>query len=132
MSLHITPFYAALLAGLLLYLSSRVIRVRRRQRVALGPGGDPRVERAMRVHANFVEYVPFALLLLGFAELQGAPAPLLHTVGVTLTAGRLVHAFGVSQTNENLRLRVLGMVSTFAAIAVGALSCLSASIISWW
>ena len=131
MSLQITPLYAALLAGLLLYLSSRVIRARRRQRVALGPGGDPTVERAMRVHANFVEYVPFALLLLGFAEMQGAPAPLLHVVGVTLASGRLVHAFGVSQTDEDLRWRVLGMVLTFAAIAIGALSCLTAAILSW-
>ena len=131
MSLQITPLYAALLAGLLLYLSSRVIRARRRRRVALGPGGDPTVERAMRVHANFVEYVPFALLLLGFAEMQGAPAPLLHVVGVILVSGRLVHAFGVSQTDENFRWRVLGMVLTFAAIAIGALSCLTAAILSW-
>ena len=34
--------------------------------------------RAMRVHANFAEYVPLALILVAFAELQGQPAAFVH------------------------------------------------------
>ena len=56
--LGIVPFYASLLAALYFFLSLRVIRMRRRERIALGDGENARLERAIRVHANFAEYVP--------------------------------------------------------------------------
>jgi uncharacterized protein len=60
----ITAFYAALLAPLFILLAVRVIRQRRGARVAIGDGGDKLLLRRMRVHANFAEYVPFALVLM--------------------------------------------------------------------
>jgi uncharacterized membrane protein YecN with MAPEG domain len=74
----ITPFYAALLALLYVGLAVRVIQLRRSERVALGDGGRQSLQRATRVHANFAEYVPLALILLVLAELTGA-------AGLTLT-----------------------------------------------
>jgi len=59
----ILPIYAALLALLFVLLSIRTIRTRHSRGVALGHGDDPAMLRAMRVHANFAEYVPLALLL---------------------------------------------------------------------
>ena len=58
----VIPAYAALLALLFIALSIRTIRARRAHKVAIGTGGHAAVERAMRVHANFAEYVPLALL----------------------------------------------------------------------
>ena len=49
----------------------------------------------MRVQANFADYVPLSLLLLAFAELQGRPVWLIHTLCAVLVVGRLVH--GVPQ-----------------------------------
>ncbi len=69
----VTPIYAAVLALVFVGLSVRTIRLRRRARIAVGDGGDPRLARAMRVHTNFAEYVPLALLLIYFAESAGAP-----------------------------------------------------------
>ena len=60
----VTPLYVALLALWLLVLSARVIRERQAARVSLGDGGNRRLQRAIRGHANFVEYVPLALLML--------------------------------------------------------------------
>nr|WP_265324035.1 MAPEG family protein [Aeromonas veronii] len=54
----ILPVYAALLALLFVLLSIRTIRTRHSRKVALGHGDDPAMLRAMRVHANFAEYVP--------------------------------------------------------------------------
>ena len=71
---QIVPIYAGFLGLVFIFLSVRVIRARRQERVALGDGGNPQVRRAMRVHANFAEYVPLALILIAFAELQGQPA----------------------------------------------------------
>lgn len=48
--------YAAVLGLLFAALSVRTLLLRRRLRVALGDGGDERLLRAMRVHANFAEY----------------------------------------------------------------------------
>ncbi len=125
----ITALYAALLAPLYLVLSARVIGRRREARVALGPGEDAELLRRMRVHANFAEYAPFALLLLALAESAGTPGLVIHATGAILLVGRYVHAYGVSQSPERIPVRVFGMVSTLTAISVAALACLYGAIV---
>ena len=119
----ITAFYAALLALLFLLLSLRVINQRREARVEIGAGESAELLRRSRVHANFAEYVPFALLLLGFAESLKAPSIALHALGLALLVGRLIHAYGLSQTPHILRLRVIGMWLTLGTIGFAALLC---------
>ena len=116
----IVPIYAALLALLFVLLGERTIRTRHRRGVALGHGDDPAMLRAMRVHANFAEYVPLALLLIYFVELSSQAPWLVHLLGVTQLLARLCHAFGMSRTPENFRYRVLGMGLTFSVILVSA------------
>jgi uncharacterized membrane protein YecN with MAPEG domain len=53
MPLTVTPFYAALAALILMILSFRVIRLRRRLSVGLGAGGHAKLVRAIRSHGNF-------------------------------------------------------------------------------
>ena len=118
--MNIIPLYAALLALLFIYLSAQTIKVRRRVRVAVGDGGNSEMLRAMRVHANFAEYVPLTLVLLGMLELQASPAWVLHALGVLLLVARCSHAYGVSQSDENFRFRVLGMMGTFSTMGVAA------------
>ena len=118
--LAIVPFYAALLALLFVALSIRVIRTRRRERVAIGDGDNPRLRRIIGVHNNFAQYVPLALLLLAFVEMMAAPLLLVHILCLMLLIGRCVHAYGVSQESENFRFRSLGMRLTFATIALAA------------
>lgn len=116
----VTPIYAGILALLFVLLSVRVIGGRRSAGVALGDGGDRLLLRRQRVHANFTEYVPIALLLLAMAELQGAPVLLLHGLGIGLFAGRLVHAYGLSQDPEPMALRVTGMAITLTVLIASA------------
>lgn len=123
----ITAFYASLLAVVFLFLSLRVIAWRREQRVEIGHGDNAELLRRARVHANFAEYVPLALLLMALAESMAPPRPLLHLLGILLVAGRLLHAYGLSQTPHILRYRVWGMALTFAAIGIAALMCFSLS-----
>jgi uncharacterized membrane protein YecN with MAPEG domain len=82
----------------------------------------------MRVHANFAEYVPFALLLATFIEMQSRPAWLIHLLCLALLIGRVIHAYGVSQEHENYSLRMAGMATTFAVFAVIALLLLTRAI----
>jgi len=115
-----TGIYAALLGLLLILLSVRTIQQRRRAQVAIGTAGDAALERAIRVHANFCEYVPIALILVYFVELQFSAIWITHALGGLLLLGRLLHAFGVSHEPENLRFRVSGMMLTFGVIATAA------------
>lgn len=118
--MKILPIYAALLAFLFVILSVRTIGMRRRLRIGLGHAENPAMLRAMRVHANFAEYVPFALLLVFLAETSGAHALLVHALGLSLVAGRLSHAYGVGRQPENFRFRVFGMAATFTVILSSA------------
>ncbi len=119
-ALRIVPYYAALLAIGYVFLAFRVIRARRGAKVAVGTGGNPDIERAARVHGNFAEYAPFALLLLSMAELRAAPAWALHGACLALVVGRASHAFGMSRTPENFRYRVTGMMLTFGVLILAS------------
>ncbi len=120
----ITALYAAALAALFLILSFRTIGVRRAAKVEIGDGNNPELLRRMRVHANFAEYVPIALILLGLAESMKLAPLWLHAIGATLVIGRYVHAYALSQTPHILQLRVFGMAATLTAIATAAATCL--------
>ena len=62
----ITLLYAGLLAIWFLVLSIRVIQGRMGPgNPSLGDGGNPVMLRRIRGHANFAEYVPLILLLMG-------------------------------------------------------------------
>jgi uncharacterized membrane protein YecN with MAPEG domain len=119
----ITAFYASLLALLFILLSARVIAQRREAKVEIGHGESAQLLRRMRVHANFAEYVPFALLLMTLAESLRAPSIILHLLGLALVAARVVHAYGLSQTPHILRLRALGIMLTFTVIGIAAALC---------
>ena len=120
--LMITGFYAGLFAFVMLALAARVIGGRIRAKVALGDGGDPHLLERIRAHANFTENVPMALLLVLLLEAGGAAAWFLHALGIALLTGRLVHAWAISA--GSVRGRQVGMVLTFAVLAVAGAACL--------
>lgn len=113
MQIPITAFYASLLAALYIYLAIMVIAQRRNSRVGLGDGGDKHMLQAMRAHGNFVEYVPFALILMLIAEMNGANSYLLHACGWWLIVARLLHAYGVRHHFAASWQRFSGTLSTF-------------------
>jgi uncharacterized membrane protein YecN with MAPEG domain len=121
--LKITGLYAAVLALFYVLLSARVIQLRFRDRVSLGAGESKELEKRIRIHGNFAEYVPFALLLIAILELQGLPAWGLHAFGLTLIAGRLAHFYGLSQTGRS-KGRTYGMILTFLMLIAAAVTLL--------
>jgi uncharacterized membrane protein YecN with MAPEG domain len=122
--LTIVPFYASLLALLYFFLSVRVIRIRRLEKIPIGDRDNPRLLRVIRAHSNFSEYVPLALILITFVELQGLSLLLVHGLGLSLLVGRAVHAYGVIQEKENYRFREVGMFLTFGPILIAAAALL--------
>jgi len=127
----ITPFYAALVAFVYVFLSVRVIKTRRAEKVGLGDGDSKILRRAIRAQGNCGEYAPIALLLAAFAELQGAPVWGVHLICLMLLAGRIAHASGFGREPERMNLRVSGMRLTIASIVAGALANLTLSVGAW-
>ncbi|MCC7049728.1 MAG: MAPEG family protein [Alphaproteobacteria bacterium] len=121
---QITLLYAGLAALLLLALSVYVIRLRWRYLVGLGDGGQPVLARAIRVHANFVEYTPIALILLFLLERAGYAPGVVHALGASLVAGRLAHAWGLARDDGPSVGRALGVALTFGMLLVAALLAL--------
>ncbi len=117
----IVPVYAAIFALMLVGLSLRVANTRREARVALGDGGKKLLQRRIRAQGNFTEYVPMALILLLFIEWQGWSRWLVHALCLVLLAARALHAYGVSQEPEDIRLRATGMATTAGVLIVAAL-----------
>ena len=122
MTLSVVPLYAGVLAIMYVVLSARVILLRRKSGIVLGDSGDISLTRRQRVHANFAEYAPLALVLLLIAEIQGTGAYALHSLCVILIVGRVLHAYGVGQEHEPAPFihRVLGMALTFGVILMAA------------
>ena len=117
--LPITSIFAAIFALMLVPLSMRVGILRFREKIWLLDGGNEELTRRMRVHGNFIEYVPLALLLLALVELGGASSGLVWGLGSALLAARLTHAIGLSLSPTSLG-RGIGANGTFAVLLVSA------------
>jgi uncharacterized membrane protein YecN with MAPEG domain len=118
----ITALYGGLLGLVFLALSMRVIWFRRKG-IYFGDGGDPQLQRAIRGHANFAEYVPLALVLMLLLESGGASNVTLHALGLALLVARMLHGYALSFTPKFVFGRFWGTVLTFTVIGVAALLC---------
>ncbi|WP_333877784.1 MAPEG family protein [Methylobacter sp.] len=119
----ITSIYASLSALLIVRLSLAVIKLRRKNRVSVGDGGNEELHLAIRAHSNALEYIPITLMLLLTLELDGAPKILIHILGVTLLIGRILHAMGLPA--KDFKKRVLGMqITIYLLIGLAILNIL--------
>ncbi|MBT3306212.1 MAG: hypothetical protein HN377_06975 [Alphaproteobacteria bacterium] len=121
----VTPLYASILAFVYVALTYNVIRNRYRFKVSLGDGGHTKLNRLIRGHGNFSEYVPISLLLMVIAELANTDKTIIHLIGVILLSGRLLHGYALALTDSNMFARRTGMILTIASIVMGAGTCLT-------
>jgi uncharacterized membrane protein YecN with MAPEG domain len=117
----IVPTYAAIFVLIFVFLSFRVIQMRASEKIVIGTGGNPAMERRIRVHGNFAEYVPLALLLLAFMEMQSHSRYIIHILCIVLLVARIVHVVGVTPVNENFPMRAGSIVVTFAVMVFAAI-----------
>jgi uncharacterized membrane protein YecN with MAPEG domain len=112
---QITLIIAAALGLLNVWLGVRVIRWRVSRRVSLGHGDVPGMEARCRAHANFNEYVPIALILMGLVEMNVGASRWLWAIGALLVVARVLHPFGMDHPAPNL-YRMLGIVLTLVSL----------------
>ena len=118
----ITALYAGLLALWFIALGAKVI-LGRQSGPSLGDGGDPRMLRLMRGHANFAEYVPLIVVMMALLELGHTSVYLLHALGITLLVARLMHGYSLSFTDHHKFGRFWGSALTFLVLGVCAILC---------
>ena len=117
----ITLLYAGLCSILVVFLAVRVAQWRFQHKIGIGDGGDRELLKRVRAHANAIENMPLALILLGGMELNGYPAPLVHGFGATLFVSRTAHAWGLSHSSGTSRGRFLGTLFTWLLMLAMAL-----------
>lgn len=117
---------AGTLGLMLLGLSAYVIAGRVKFKIDLGEGESEDMRRRIRVHANFVEYVPLALVLLGLVDHHRiGPGWLAPAMGAALVAGRVLHALGLAQTSGVSFGRFVGTNLTFLTLLVGSVAVIA-------
>jgi len=115
--LPVTLLTASLLALLYLVLVVRVSHGRLSHKISMGDAGNKDMQARVRVHANFAEYVPLILILMGILETSNGNPFLLAVAGVLLLVFRICHAIGLPRPAPNM-LRMIGAGGTFMLLAV--------------
>jgi uncharacterized protein len=123
MLLHVTLVYAGILGLLLVVLSFNVMQNWVRV-TGQGKETDLGMRRAERILSSFVEYAPLTLMMIAFGELSGAPPGVLHIMGGTLVAARIMHAYGSNDMPFAGLLRFLGAQLTFLTLTVASIVCI--------
>ena len=119
MILPITLTITGAAALLNIWLGRRVAQMRVAHKVSIGDGGHEPLIARMRAQANFVEYTPFVLILIGLIELAEGSRLWLWAVGVIYVLARIAHGYGMDRPRPDpLRLRMIGTITT-AIILVG-------------
>ena len=120
--MFVTPLYAGILTLWFVLLSVRVMNLRRD--VPFGDSGDIAITRVIRAQANFAEYVPLALLLMGFLEVTRYSIYFLHALGVMLVVARLLHGLALSFGWQPRFGRVTGAGLTVLVLLIEAVLCI--------
>jgi uncharacterized membrane protein YecN with MAPEG domain len=122
----ITAFYAGILAIILVVLSVRVVvaRVRRASSNEPRAGGEDELLPVIRGQGNFIEYVPLAVVLMGFLEFTGSSTNLIHGLGIALVVARVLHPFGLRLEPGPTVLRAGGAVVTWIVLLIAAITAI--------
>jgi uncharacterized membrane protein YecN with MAPEG domain len=119
--LPITALYAGILGLISIALGFQVGAARLRTGISILHGENMELATTIRRHANFIENVPLALVLLGALELNGAGSGLLHGLGIALVVCRLLHPIGLRHDDMRQPLRGIGAGGTTLVILISSL-----------
>ena len=124
----ITPIYTGILAFMLAGLYINVVLLRRKHKVGMGHGGNAIVAKAVRAHGNFVETVPFVILMMAMLESMGMLPVVLHGMGAMLMFSRVLHIWGMYESTGVSIGRFLGGIISVLLFIVGGVLLLAGSL----
>jgi hypothetical protein len=101
------------------------------QTIATKESDNGVLQRTIRAHGNFIEYVPLGLLFLVALEFMQALTGFLWLLGATLLVSRIFHAWGVIETYGPSPKRAIGFFGTWLVYIMGSAACLYYSLKSF-
>ena len=122
MNIILTPIFISLLTIFYIFLAMRVGYMRGSPVMKLifkmdEQITDEKLNRNIRAHGNFSEYVPLYLLLLLTSEIINvASFDYLLIASLIFTYGRVAHAICFAFFDYNPFLRISGMLSTYVGM----------------
>ncbi len=118
----VTLLYASFFTLFALVLSFRAGSFRGNAQISVLFGEPPNMELAqrVRVHQNFLEYVPLILILFGLLEASGVSRMFLYVMGDLLIVARIAHAIGLRHDNIQHIGRLIGAGGTALITVVTA------------
>jgi uncharacterized membrane protein YecN with MAPEG domain len=119
----LTAIYAAVLALIFVALTMWVSAARFRFRVNHGDGGNTELQRRIRSHANFAEFVPLILILVALLEAGGAARFTIHALLLPLVIARIMHPIGMVAPEfsvQQFAFRAPGAAVTWAVMVIAA------------
>jgi uncharacterized membrane protein YecN with MAPEG domain len=117
----VTALYAGILGLISLGVSFPAGSLRGKLGISVGDGGNKDLLLAMRRHANFIEYVPLALILIGLLELNQVRVTAIHALGAALVVARLAHATGIKADTMKSVGRMIGAALTALVTLVASI-----------
>lgn len=117
MILPITLTIAGAAALINMWLAIRVGQVRTSEKVSVGDGGNDRVIRRMRAHANFTEFTPFVLILIALIELATGTSIWLWIVGGVYLLARVAHGIGMDNDSKGRMIGIMGTMLVMLGLA---------------
>ena len=115
-SLVTAAIFGLMLVGLAIY----VVRGRFKHRAVHGDKGNEDMLIRMRTHANFIEYVPIALILLALLESSNADKTVLALGAGAFFIFRVSHVVGMQQEYP-ARFRRIGAAGTFTMLIAASI-----------
>lgn len=119
-----TAFFAALFGLIYAGLSAWVVAGRVSGNVLAGDGGQGALQKRIRSHGNFSEYVPLTLGLIALLEAGRTQHWLVVSLLTVLLVARLLHPVGMFAPVNSPRqfaCRGGGMIATLLVMAVAAI-----------
>lgn len=121
MILPITLTVAGAAALINIWLAIRVGQKRVAGKVSIGDGGDLPLIARMRAHANFSEYTPYFLILVGLIEMATGTSLWLWIVSGAYLLARIAHGIGMDMIDGQSKLRGIGILVTMLSLAALAI-----------
>lgn len=114
----ITLLTAAISGLINLWLAMRCGKARMSSEVLIGDGGDDTLIKRMRAQANFIEYTPLVLIMMGLVEYNVGSEIWLWVIAAIYVIGRILHPLGMEKANHNIERGIGTMFSMLSTLVL--------------
>jgi len=128
-AIAIVGLYAGLNTLILLWIATATGQLRAKHKVSIGDGGVLHLTRILRGHANAMENVPMALILMLIMAGLHTPIFVLNGFGIMLTIGRFFHAMHFIKEDAPVWQRALGATTSMLVLTLGALGVIGHAVV---